>query len=63
MLTAIAYDEFGNEIARDTKHSFCDASSLRLSADRLEVPANGEELIFVTIDALDADGYPVDNAK
>ena len=62
VLTAIAYDESGNEIARDTKHSFGDASSLRLSADRLEVPANGEELIFVTIDALDADGYPVDNA-
>ena len=62
VLTAIAYDEAGNEIARDTKHSFGDASSLRLSADRLEVPANGEELIFVTIDALDADGYPVDNA-
>ena len=62
VLTAIAYDEVGNEIARDTKHSFGDASSLRLSADRLEVPANGEELIFVTIDALDADGYPVDNA-
>lgn len=62
VLTAIAYDEAGNEIARDTKHSFGDASSLRLSADRLEVPANGEELIFVTIDALDSDGYPVDNA-
>ena len=62
VLTAIAYDEAGNEIARDTKHSFGDASSLRLSADRLEVPANGEELIFVTIDALDANGYPVDNA-
>ena len=62
VLTAIAYDGAGNEIARDTKHSFGDASSLRLSADRLEVPANGEELIFVTIDALDADGYPVDNA-
>lgn len=62
VLTAIAYDEAGNEIARDTKHSFGDASSLRLSADRLEVLANGEELIFVTIDALDADGYPVDNA-
>ena len=62
VLTAIAYDEAGNEIARDTKHSFGDASSLRLSADRLKVPANGEELIFVTIDALDADGYPVDNA-
>ena len=62
VLTAIAYDEAGNEIARDTKHSFGDSSSLRLSADRLEVPANGEELIFVTIDALDADGYPVDNA-
>lgn len=62
VLTAIAYDEAGNEIARDTKHSFGDASSLRLSADRLEIPANGEELIFVTIDALDANGYPVDNA-
>ena len=62
VLTAIAYDEAGNEIARDTKRSFGDSSSLRLSADRLEVPTNGEELIFVTIDALDADGYPVDNA-
>ena len=63
VLTAIAYDEAGNEIARDTRHSFGDAASLRLRANRLEVPADGAELIFVTIDALDVDGYPVANAN
>ncbi len=63
VLTAIAYDEAGNEIARDTKHSFGDAASLRLRADRVTVPADGAELIFVTIDALDADGYVVANAN
>lgn len=63
VLTAVAYDENGNEIARDTQHSFGDAVSLRLQADRLHVPANGAELFFVTVDAVDENGFAVCNAN
>lgn len=62
VLTAIAYDEAGNEIAVILNIPLVMLHLFALVPDRLEVPANGEELIFVTIDALDADGYPVDNA-
>lgn len=62
-VTAVAYDENGTAVARDEQHSFGDAVSLRLQADRLSVPANGSELIFVTIDALDAHGVAVANAN
>lgn len=62
-LKAIAYDENGVEIARDEASSFGDAASLRLTANRSQVTADGSELIFVTIDALDKDGHVVANAN
>ena len=36
---------------------------LRLTANRSQVTADGSELIFVTIDALDKDGHVVANAN
>ncbi|MBQ9118477.1 MAG: DUF4982 domain-containing protein [Lachnospiraceae bacterium] len=62
-LTAVAYDENGNEIARDTKTSFGDAAHLVLTPDRTELTADGRDLIFVTISAEDAAGNPVENAN
>lgn len=62
-LKAIAYDENGVEIARDEASSFGDAASLHLTANRSQVTADGSELIFVTIDALDTDGHAVANAN
>ncbi len=62
-LTAVAYDENGREIARDTKTSFGDAARLVLTPDKDTLIADGTDLIFVTISAEDADGNPVENAN
>lgn len=62
-LTAIARDQQGNEIARETVRSFGDAAQLRLSADASEINANGTDLIFVDISAYDEKGEFAANAN
>ena len=62
-LLAIAYDENGNEIARDIKRSFGDTAELRLTPDKTELKADGTDLIFVDISAYDKDGEHVANAN
>lgn len=61
-LKAIAYDKAGVEIGRSVRHSFEDATELSLIPDYTEVKADGKDLIFVEINALDEKGYPVENA-
>ena len=62
-LVAIAFDENGNEIARDTRKSFGDTAEIRLVPDKTELLANGEDLIFIDISAYDKDGEHVANAN
>ena len=62
-LYAVAYDENGKVIAEDTKYSFGDAAKICLNADRTEISADDEELVFVTVTMEDADGNPVENAN
>ncbi len=62
-LRAVAYDENGNVIAEEQRSSFGDAASLVLTADKLELTADGQDLIFVTIAAADSQGLPVENAN
>ncbi|HZK34773.1 MAG TPA: glycoside hydrolase family 2 TIM barrel-domain containing protein [Bacillota bacterium] len=62
-LKALAYDENDNIIARDRQTSFGDAEKIILSADKQEMKADGQDLIFVEISTVDADGNPVRNAK
>ncbi len=62
-LYAVAYDENGKVIAEDTRDSFGDPAELCLEADKLEIPADDEELVFVTISMKDAEGSPVENAN
>ena len=62
-LYAVAYDENGKVIAEDTKNSFGDAVSICLKADKTEVSADDEELVFVEISMEDAAGNPVENAN
>jgi len=62
-ITAIAYDENGSEIARDSRSSFGDAAVTVLTPDKTELRADGQDLIFVEITAADADGNSVDNAN
>lgn len=62
-IRAVAYDGQGNVVAEKVRRSFGDTAELRLSAERQELLANGEDLAFVTVEAFDADGNPVENAR
>ena len=61
-ITAVAYDGEGREIARHSRHSFGEARRLVLEADKNRLAGDGEDLCFVTISAVDGEGYPVENA-
>ncbi len=61
-ITAVAYDGEGREIARTSRHSFGEARQLVLEADRERLSGDGEDLLFVTVSAVDEHGYPVENA-
>lgn len=57
-----AYDENGNETARDTHTSFGDAVQLKVEASKQVLTANGQDMVFLTITALDENGNTVENA-
>ena len=61
-IVAVAYDENGMEIARDTEHSFGDPARIVLTPERTVMQADGRDLLFVEIGTVDKDGYPVKNA-
>ncbi|AIQ53984.1 glycoside hydrolase family 2 TIM barrel-domain containing protein [Paenibacillus sp. FSL R7-0331] len=63
VLRADAYDDQGQVIASEQRASFGDAASLVLAADKQELAADGQDLIFVTVTAADAAGLPVENAN
>lgn len=62
-LTAAAFDENGNEIARDVISSFGDTAEIRLIPENDRIRANGTDLIFLEIAAYDKNGVHVANAN
>ena len=62
-LEAIGMDEAGREICRDTKHSFGDTVSFRMTAEKNVLTSDGKDMTFITVEALDAEGIPVENAR
>lgn len=62
-LKAIAYDENGNIIAMDVKRTFRDAKRIRLNPDKEVMTADGRDLVFVEITAVDENGIEVENAS
>lgn len=62
-LLAVAYDEKGQEIARDYRCSFGDVTHFSLTPDKEILKADGDDLIFVTIDGLDEKDRFVANAN
>lgn len=62
-LKAVAYDEDGNVIAEEIQRSFGDAAKLEISADKAELKADGCDLIYLEISALDKDGNFCANAN
>src|SRR5690625_5190260 len=61
-ITALAYDENDQVIATDQERSFGDPTKLVLNADKKELIANTQDLIFVEINTDDAKGNQVKNA-
>lgn len=62
VLTAFAYDEEDRVVARTERHSFGNSAKLMLTAEKSRIKADGKDLLFVTVTALDKDGNPVENA-
>ena len=62
-ITAVAYDEKGMEIARESHRSFSDSKRVVLKADKTTLLADGRDLCFVTVETEDALGNPVENAS
>ena len=68
-ITAQAWDAEGNVIdltkaqGRTSVTTTGEAESLGISADRTTVKADGDDLIYVTVDVLDADGNIVPDAE
>ena len=60
-ITAVAYDENGTEIARDSHTSFGDSRRIVLSADKQKLMADCEDMCFVMVSVLDEQGNPVEN--
>ena len=61
-LTARAYGADGRPVAEDTRRTSGDAVALRLRAERASLRADGEDVGFIEVSAVDAEGRPVENA-
>lgn len=62
-LTAIAYNEKGEEVARDSVCSFGNGTRIRLTAENDNIRADGQDLIFLDIEMEDSSGNLVANAN
>ena len=61
-LTAVAYDEEQNEIAREERKSFGNSVKLVIIPENTEAQADGRDLFFLRIGTLDEEENPVENA-
>lgn len=62
-VTAVAYDEDGNEAATETVSSFGDPESIDAFPDKYIMNADGRDLIFIEINVVDNSGIVVANAR
>jgi len=61
-IRAVAYHEDGHIIAEETRYSFGSPAAVTLEADKEVLKADGEDRCFLTVGAVDRNGYPVENA-
>lgn len=62
-LSAVAYDEDGNVVARDEVCSFGDPAKIVLEPETTEMRADGRDLIYVAISTVDENGVFVGNGR
>jgi beta-galactosidase len=53
----------GNVVLTEKRETTGEASAIRLTADRTEIDADGEDVAVITVEALDKDGRPVPTAQ
>lgn len=61
IIEAVSYKD-GKEVARAERVTAGEATKLRLSADRKTISADGYDLSFITVEAVDSEGRPVPTA-
>ncbi len=62
-ITARAYNKSGKVVAEDVISSFTDAANIVAVPDKMEMIADGRDLIFIEISTEDEMGIPVSNAR
>ena len=61
-IKVVAYDKAGNPAAEKTVRTAGKAASLRITPNRDTIAADGDELVYFTVEALDRNGNPVPDA-
>lgn len=61
-ILVVAYDENGKPVAEKTIATAGKPKSLRIAANHNEAAANGDDLVYFTVEAVDAKGNPVPDA-
>ncbi len=62
-LTARGYDEEGAVLAEAVRHTPGNTAALALVSETPALKSDGYDLAFVTVSALDENGFPVENAR
>lgn len=62
-IMVVAYNENGEKVDSTTIRTASESDKLRLTADRTQIKADGEDLSFVTIEVVDKDGNLCPNAE
>ena len=62
-LKAVGYNSHGQIVLTETKWTPEDTAYLKLESENESILADGYDLVFVTVSAMDRNGHPVDNAR
>lgn len=62
-IRAVGYDENGAKVCEQIRRSFTDPAKIVLRPDKTSLSADGEDIIYVEVSAVDCDGNPVENAR
>ena len=61
-ITVVAYDANGNKAAEKTVRTAGKAAALKITPNRSSIAADGDELVYFTVAAVDRNGNPVPDA-
>ena len=62
-LEAVGRNREGEILCRDSRVTPGETAALRLTAERETLPTDGSDLAFITVEAVDGQGNPVENAR